>query len=144
MSIMVGAFARDENGDVKTKQACQTKGCNWPNWHVCLVGKPDTFAALIAALPKKRKGPTAGRTLGPRTDIHRQNIAYAQQDRWLKTNGERDKKMVEYYKSNNVGYKDVAKKFDVSSSTAYKVLKKAEVRGEIKMRKRGLVLKYSS
>jgi len=39
-------FARNEDGSIKTKQACQTPGCDHPNWHVCL-GPVDRKGAEV-------------------------------------------------------------------------------------------------
>jgi hypothetical protein len=131
-------FPRDENGKLLHKKPCQSEGCDYPNWHVCLVGKPDTFPQLLNELQK-------GRTYSYRfTDAHRDNITAAQRDRWAQRNAVRDRKMVEYYKNNHVGHKQVAQHFGVAPSTALKALKKAEARGEVEMRKRGLVLAYDA
>ena len=48
-------FPRDEDGNLLHKKPCQTEGCDHPNWHVCLVGKPDTFPELLKQ-PKHRRG----------------------------------------------------------------------------------------
>ena len=120
---------------LKKKQPCQTPGCNWPNFHVCLVGKPDTFPELLGLT--KPKGPQT-----PRSAEHSAAISSAQQERWDAINGVRNKRMVEYYKKYMVGYKAVAKKFGVSPSTALKVLKKAEARGELEMRSRGVNVRH--
>lgn len=125
---MRNVFARDENGNIKTKKPCQTPGCDWPNWHICLVGKPDTFPKLLGQLKNKRRSFSGA---------HRASISAGQSERWARLNRERDAKMIEYYKQGNVGYKDVAAKFKINGATALRVLKRAEARGELVMRKRG-------
>lgn len=133
---MKNVYARDENGEVKRKQPCQTPGCDYPNWHICLVGKPDTTQEILREQRKqKEKRPTF--PTGPRSESHRQAHAAAMRDRWERINSQRDAEMVEYYKTNRVGYVKVAEVFGVSRSTAHKALKAAEARGEIVMRKPG-------
>lgn len=129
-------FPRDEDGNLLHKKPCQTEGCDHPNWHVCLVGKPDTFPELLKQ-PKHRRGFTM-------TDEHRENISIANQHRWELRNRARDNRMVAYYKENNVGYKQVGAHFGVSGSTALKALKAAEARGELTMRKRGYNVRQAS
>lgn len=70
---MKNAFARDAQGNIKHKQPCQTKGCNWPNWHVCL-DKTDPAHTRLH-LPKRT---TAGRKLSRE---HREAIAESQRAR---------------------------------------------------------------
>lgn len=140
-TMMVGAFARDENGEIKHKKPCQTEGCDWPNWHVCLVGKGDVDPEVLATYSRRRGG-TKGMKFGPRSDEYRANISSAQRDRWDRQNGARDKAIAEYYRDHNVGHVGVAEHFGVSRSTALKALKRAEARGMIKMRKRGLTVRH--
>ena len=73
----------------------------------------------------------------PRTSMHLDNLSAAQRDRWIMANSVRNKKMVEYYKNNLVGYKKVAEEFNVAPSTAFKALKEAEAAGDLVMRKPG-------
>jgi hypothetical protein len=40
--MLKNVFARNADGSLKTKQPCQTKGCAYPNYHVCLPGQPIT------------------------------------------------------------------------------------------------------
>lgn len=135
---MKNAFARNPDGSIKTKQPCQTPGCDYPNWHICLVGKPDTTQDILATETKRRT--TAGRKMPPRTTTHLDALSLAQQDRWSQLNDARNQKMAEFYKNNLVGYKRVAEEFGVAPSTAFKALKDAEAAGKITMRKPGRTL----
>lgn len=72
-------FARDEHGNIKRKQPCQTEGCTYPNEHLCFVGKPDTLTARIReVLEAEWRGTKAG---GRMSEDQRARIAEAQRQR---------------------------------------------------------------
>lgn len=139
MSMDKSYFPRDESGKVKTKQACQTPGCDWPNWHICLVGKPDTFPQLLRSerVSRPRKSP------GVRSEEHRANISAAQTARWAKikeANRERDAAIIDRYLEGDVGYIGLAKEFKVGKDRILRVLKEAEKEGKVTIRRRGRTL----
>lgn len=138
---MRNAFARDENGNVKTKQPCQTPGCDWPVWHICLVGKPDTTTDI---LQKEKRG---GKR--PRTDTHQQALSDSLKESWTarraaeeKKNKKRDKKIIDRYNEGGIGYIGVAKELGLSGHAVLKVLKKAEADGKVVMRRRGANVRH--
>lgn len=116
---------------LKKKQPCQTPGCNWPNFHVCLVGKPDTFPELLGMKPLRM------RSMGERTQEHKDAMAESMRRVWAEKNYHRDKRIIDLYLDGGVGYKTVAKHIGVDATTALRVLKRAEEKGLITMRKRG-------
>ena len=133
-------FARDEHGNIKKKQPCQTPGCNWPNWHVCLVGKPDTFPQL---LNEEEKDKRERRLPGPRTEAHREAIAEAQRERWARiraTYRVRDELMIQRYSEGAVSVAMLEKEFDIGKRVVLRVLKEAEEAGKITRRPPGLTL----
>lgn len=120
------------------KTPCQTPGCNWPNWHVCLVGKPDLFPKLLRAEEKR------DRLMSPRTEEHKQAIAEAQIRRWERVreeNRERDAQIVKRYAEGNVGIKPLAKEFGTGPGAVRRVLYAAQERGEISVRPKGQTVK---
>ena len=129
------------------KKPCQTPGCNYPNWHVCLVGKPDLFPKLLAeeageeyveGKPKKRRGVA-------KDEAWRESISLAQQERWERVRQEnafRDRRMVERYAEGDISVKDLAKVFGVGTTVTRNVLKKAQNAGQVTMRQRGQTIKH--
>lgn len=131
-------FARDESGAVKTKKPCETPGCTWPNWHICLVGKPDTtdYAAL------KRVGRAK---MSERTEAHRETISQVQRDRYARLRElqkQRDKMIVDRYAEGGIGISQLMKEFDLGHRVISRVLHEAEDRGEIKMRRPGYNIRH--
>lgn len=134
-------FARDEHGNVKRKQPCQTPGCDHPNWHICLKGKPDTTAEILAE--RRKRGARKGGTLPYRSDAHREAISESQKERWRKVreaNRARDEKIVSRYAEGEVSIRMLTEEFDLGYRAIVAVLKEAQKRGEITLRKRGVTL----
>lgn len=123
------------------KKPCQTPGCNYPNWHVCTLGKPDLFPALLA----EEEGKTPRQIRRMRTPEHIENIREAQLERWgreKERHKKRDAAIVKMYTEQNVSIKQVAMKFRIGLNVARRVLKEAEARGEVKIRPQGKTIKY--
>lgn len=153
---MINAFPRNPDGSLKTKKGCQTPGCDHPNWHVCLVGKPDTTAEVLVEQARRRKEPIPDSERQNRseaakkrwaTDPRRRkrggpitkeqesaNKSKASQIRWEKEreeNRERDAKIVEIYTSpRRPSIRMIAKDFGMSDKTVRAVLQAAQERGE--------------
>lgn len=126
------------------KKPCQTPGCNYPNWHVCLVGKPDLFPKLLAEEageeynPKKRRGVA-------KDEAWRESISLAQQERWERVRQEnafRDRRIAERYAEGDISIRDLAKHFNVGTTVVRNVLRAAQNEGRLKMRVRGQTIKY--
>lgn len=128
-------FARDENGEIKRKQPCQTEGCDWPNYHVCLVGKPNRFYEALKKRQIKGK-----RVMSERTPEHREALAQAMRDRWERyreLNKHRNERIVARYKEGNIGVKGLQEEFGVGYRVISNVLHEAAANGEIVIRPRG-------
>lgn len=134
---MKNVFARDEHGNVKRKQPCQTPGCDWPNFHVCLFGKPNSIPDILA------REAARVRTYGTRSQSHRDNISLSQLDRWARikeANRGRDQKIVARYSEGNVSIKMLQREFQLGSRVISNVLSEAAANGEIVLRKPGVTL----
>lgn len=142
-------FPRDESGRLVSKKACQTPGCKHPNWHVCLVGKPDLFPKLLKEEeknPKKRapREPGTNRGGGSRSAEHQEALNQANIERWNRhheRNRDRDRRIVARYAEGGIGYMKIAEEFGISKDIALRVLNQAAARGEISMRKRGTTIR---
>lgn len=131
---MKDVFARDENGELLRKKPCQTPGCHWPNWHVCLVGKRDTTNEVLAAQDQRKK------TIS-KTKV--QQLADGRAARWeqyREENRGRDEKVIARYKEGGVGIGKIANEVGLSYQTVRTIITKAAARGEVTMRKQGLTV----
>jgi GTP-sensing pleiotropic transcriptional regulator CodY len=118
---------------------CQTEGCNWPNFHVCLVGKEDLFPELIKNLP------TARSTKYTRSIQHNLAVSESQKARWAAIHAkyeERDREIVELYAEGNISINKLAEKFNVGRFVIRRVLRQAEADGAVIIRPIGLNVRY--
>lgn len=102
---------------------CQTPGCDHPNYHVCLVGKPDRFPELL-----KQEGKKSERRVVD--DGTQSQHSIAAQERWARHREEtveRDKQIIERYESSSISVTELARQFHMSKGTVLKILKKAGV-----------------
>lgn len=119
--------------------------CDWPVWHICLLGKEDRFPELLRQQQKKVKkgvrrpnnGPRA-----PRTELHIENLRAAQRERWAlikEKNRPRDEKIIARYEEGVglVTMKEIATEFRVSRSTVVKIIKDAKAEGHLEGLKPG-------
>lgn len=120
---------------------CQTPGCDHPRYHVCLVGKPDTFPMLLGKDYKKpRSANKATRTGTARTLEEREALSEAQKARWAKvrlSQRSRNEQIVARYSEGNCSIRDLMEEFDVSLRAVTNVLYEARDAGLITVRKRG-------
>lgn len=118
-------FARDFQGNVKTKQPCPNG--DHPNYHVCLVGKEDTFPELV----KKRNYYGGGRPRGfTMREEHKEAISEALKDRFearRAVHAERDKKIVEEHRQ-GATMNGLGRKYGISTGTVKGVLKRARAK----------------
>lgn len=121
------------------KTPCQTEGCSWPNYHVCIKpGTPDLFPVLLGELADKPRRKHR-RKLSERSDEHKAAISAAQIERWARIrelNKQRDAAMVERY-IDGLSYRQLAAEFDVSKTTVIKVLSDAADEGLLTIRPSG-------
>lgn len=126
---------------------CQTEGCNWPNFHVCLVGKEDRsheFPELQQAyIPgqKKRRPSEAGKNGRAlyMSDEHRAKTSASAQARWAShhaRNAERNKNIVKDY-SDGLNLRQLRVKYGIGHGTLVKILHDARDRGDVVMRTKG-------
>jgi len=130
----------------RPRTPCQTEGCNWPNYHVCLVGKEDRThefpELLMAHIPgQKKRASTAG--LNGRStymsEAHIESIRRTQQANWAAhhaANAERNTKIVADYES-GLNIRQVREKYGMGHGSVIKVLHEARDRGELVMRTKG-------
>lgn len=116
MNMMIGAYPRNEDGSVKRKQPCAD--CDWPNWHVCpkRMG-PDTFSSLV----RRKSGLKSY-----------QQLAY-----FNRLNAHRDAEIIRRYRDDQWGYQQIMDHFKIGKNQTGRVLKEAEARGELVIRKPG-------
>ena len=123
--------------------------CRGPKYHVCLDGKEDTFPELLGELPKPKRQPKVWRSSatsgGHRNQSQAQldNLALGNRDRWdrkREADKFRDQKIIERYKTGGVGTMALAKEFKIGRDTVLRVLREAQARGVLTMRKPGHTL----
>lgn len=127
------------------KTPCKTEGCNWPNYHVCLVGKEDRtheFPELCRPyIPGQRgRASRAGEgRFGYMTEEHKEALRQAQNRIWadrLAANAPRNKQIVADYDS-GLGIRELRAKYGIGHGTVVKILHDARDRGEVVIRTRG-------
>lgn len=130
------------------KSGCTTPGCPHPSFHVCYFGRE---AQLLQETPipgksnKSHPSPYKGKNLGPRSDIARMNMSMVQQERQEMIrfhNRHRDAKIVAKYAQGDVSIRDLQEEFGLSRNGVRAILKRAEAKGEIKVRPRGTNLRF--
>lgn len=125
-------FPRNPDGTLKTKLPCQTPGCTWPNWHICL-DKSDPEHRRVHAPKRKRRG-------GPMPESQRLAIAESQRERHAKLRSqtvERDNLIIKHYTEGNLGMSTIASLTGIAQSTINKVLHRAQREGVLKIRPKG-------
>lgn len=129
---MSGVFARDAQGNIKTKQPCGEPGCDHPNWHVCpkRMG-PDTTAQVLVE-QQKRKPKTSAAHLKQLNDGRS-----ARWERYREETRARDQKIVARYKAGDLGMSKIAGEFGLSYQTVRRVVMEAAERGEVTVRAPG-------
>lgn len=125
---------------------CQTEGCNWPNFHVCLVGKEDRtheFPELQAPyIPGQKNRTSKAGTNGKAvfgSPEHIAKVRATQQRNWAAhnaRNAERNKMIVEDYK-NGATTRQVREKYKMGHGSVMKVLHAARDNGDLIMRTKG-------
>lgn len=130
----------------RPRTPCQTDGCNWPNYHVCLVGKEDRtdeFPELKQPYIPGRRPRLSQAGLGGRalfgSDEHREKMRQHQQGIWAEhhaRNAERNKAIVADYED-GLAMRQLRAKYGIGHGTVVKILHDARDRGELVMRTRG-------
>lgn len=109
--------------------------CNWPYGELyhCCIDISDPEARRVH--PIKRVTRT-----GPMSEQSKSSMREAAKGRWAREHADRDKQIIDTYKAGGISTVGVAAKVGCSQATVIKILKRAEVRGEVTMRKRGHTL----
>lgn len=119
----------------KLKAPCD---CGWiyAGFHLCV--DKDTSTPLVAP-PRKKKLASRSKTSGS----ERQKLGAAA--RWAiyrQAHAERDRKLVQDSKDENISLTEVARRYGIAYQTARKIITQAAERGEIVMRPRGRNVRY--
>lgn len=125
-------FPRNPDGTLKHKEPCQTPGCNWPNWHICL-DKSDPAHTAVRPLRQNRKMPQS----------QREAIAESQRQRHAERRAltkERDDLIIKHYTEGGMGMSAIASITGISQSTVNKVLNRAQREGVLKIRPKGYTI----
>lgn len=126
------------------KTPCQTPGCGWPNYHVCLFGKEDK-TYLFPELQKpyqpgyQRKSRAGTGRFGFMTEEHKEALRQAQNRIWadrMAANEPRNKQIVADYTA-GLGVRELRTKYSIGHGSVIKVLHDARDRGEVTIRTRG-------
>lgn len=136
MAIDNGFFPRDEKGNLLTKTGCQTPGCDYPNWHVCLVGKESKFEE---ALENRRFRSSTGKGHGQNVGA----LVTGLSERWERhreENRERDANLVRDYEAGDVSVRAVSEKYGIAYQTARRII----VDAGVEIRKRGSNVRWES
>lgn len=130
----------------RPRTPCQTEGCNWPNFHVCLVGKEDRtheFPELREAyIPGQKnrasRAGTNGRAVFGSAE-HVAKVRATQQANWAAhnaRNADRNKQIVADYET-GLNIRQLRAKYGIGHGTVIKVLHAARDRGDLVMRTKG-------
>lgn len=126
MNLMT-MFPLNEDGTLKRKQPCQTPGCDWPNWHICLdKTDPQHFAQAPMKAPK--------RTM---SQAQKDAIAESQRKRHAERRAltqERDDLIIKHYTEGGMGMSQISSITGYAYSTINKVLTRAQREGVLKVR----------
>lgn len=127
------------------KTPCQTPGCSWPNYHVCLHGKEDRTAdfpdLLKPYIPGQRRSGIGSSNFNYRSDIHRARLSAGARERWAPhhaANVDRNNKIVQDY-TDGLGMRELRAKYGIGHGTVVKILHDARDRGDVVIRTRGFM-----
>lgn len=128
-------FPINSDGTYKHKLPCQTPGCKWPNWHICL-DKADPEHYKPHEIKPKRK-------IGPMSQAQKDRIAQAARERHARERlltKERDDLIIKHYTDGGLGMSAIASLTGYAQSTVNKVLNRAAREGVLKIRPKGRTL----
>lgn len=118
-------FPRNPDGTLKHKKPCQTPGCDWPNWHICL-DKTDPGYTQMHPVKKSKSMP----------ESQRRAIAEAQRQRHAERRAltkERDDLIIKHYMDGS-GMSHISSNLGIAYSTVNKVLQRAQREGVLRIR----------
>lgn len=125
-------FPRNDDGTLKHKEPCQTEGCDWPNWHICLDQTDPEHRRVHEARPKRRM-----------SQSQRDAIAESQRQRHAERRAltkERDDLIIKHYTDGGLGMSAIASITGIAQSTVNKVLNRAQREGVLKIRPKNFTL----
>lgn len=109
--------------------------CGWfdgENYHVCYKdnGGPKTTVELTKKEKRTVRRRAVRNSVNVDVEAQQESMANAREYRWnLSDNVDRNNIIVEKYQQGGVGYKDLAKEFNLSYSTIVQIMKKAKDAG---------------
>lgn len=110
---------------MRAETPCARCGWKWRGFHICV--DPSTPEP-------KQKQTIKRRHISDRSDSHREALSESNEARWRRINFERDAALVDRYKDGDVGFRGLAKEFNLSYKTVALAMKKAQERGEVEIR----------
>lgn len=129
MSYEYRFFPRNPDGTLKHQRPCQTPGCDWPNWHICLDKTDPAHTKVHERRPKR-----VGRKM---TESQKQMISESQRQRHatLRARSQgRDDQIIKYYTEEELGMSRIAERMGIAQATVSKVLHRAQDEGVLKLR----------
>lgn len=128
-------FPLNEDGTLKRKKPCQTSGCKWPNWHICL-DKSDPGHYVPHEIKPKRK-------MGAMSQAQKDLIAEAQRKRHAERRAlykERDDLIIKHYTEGGLGMSHISSVTGYAQSTVNKVLHRAQREGVLTIRPKNFTI----
>lgn len=128
-------FPLAEDGTLKRKKPCQTPGCKWPNWHICLDKSEPGHYDQHEIKPK--------RVMGPMSQLQKEAIAETQRKRHAERRAlteERDNLIIKHYTEGGMGMSGISSTMGVAQSTVNKVLHRAQLEGVLKIRPKNFTI----
>lgn len=111
---------------------CERCGWEWPGDHVCI----DLSVPIDPRIQRKHSVAYASF----RTPEHRRQLSEGLTERWQRhreATAGRDAEIVRRYNQGGIGIKKLGEQFSIAYQTCSGILRRAEMRGETKIRPRG-------
>lgn len=109
----------------RPRTACQTPGCGWPTWHICLVGKEDLTQEI---LKKEAKAPKKKRKSVYRGTAWKAQISMGQLERWAKVHAQtraRDLNIVQMRKD-GFSNRAIGEQYGIDGKTVSNIIKRMQ------------------
>lgn len=109
----------------RPRTACQTPGCDWPTWHICLVGKEDLTPEI---LKKEAKAPKKKRKSVYRDAAWKAQISMGQIERWAKVHAQTRTRDLDIVQMRKDGFSNrvIAKKYGIGHNTVSQIIKRMQ------------------
>lgn len=136
MTDVMKVFPVTPDGKLVRKKPCQTPGCKWPTWHICL-DENDPAHKKIHPVKKRKFMDKA----------HRERIAEAQRQRHARlreSKKDRDDRIISLYVEDGLGMNRIAEITGHAQSTVNRVLKRAQAEGLLQIRPKGVNVRHQT